>query len=157
MRSTPASAVTTAPPRRRLPDPEVFALVAVLAVLVLLVVVPVMLLVWRSLTPDGSVSLDAYRAAFAGVSIGSLFVTTMAFAVGASALGLALGTALAVALVGTDLPGRRVVLVLAVSPLLLPGVLQTIAWIFLAAPKSGALSGIPGMPSVFGLGGMIFV
>ena len=81
----------------------------------------------------------------------------MAFAVGAALLGLALGTALAVALVGTDLPGRRVVLVLALSPLLLPGVLQTIAWIFLAAPQSGALSGIPGMPSVFGLGGMIFV
>jgi iron(III) transport system permease protein len=157
MRSSPASAVTIARPRRRLPDAEVVALVGVLAVLVLLVVVPVALLVWRSFTPAGSVSLDAYRVAFAGVSLLSLTVTTVAFAVGASLLGLVLGTALAVALVGTDLPGRRVVLVLAVSPLLLPGVLQTIAWIFLAAPQSGALSGIPGVPSIFGLGGMIFV
>src|SRR4051812_36875697 len=157
MRSRPASAVTIAPPRRRLPDAESVALAGVLAVLVLLVVLPVALLVWRSLTPDGSLSFDAYRAAFAGISVGSLLVTTVAFAAGAALVGLALGTALAVVLVGTDLPGRRVVLVLAVSPLLLPGVLQTIAWIFLAAPKSGALSGVPGMPSVFGLGGMIFV
>jgi iron(III) transport system permease protein len=36
-------------------------------------------------------------------------------------------------------------------------VLQTIAWIFLAAPESGALSGVPGVPSAFGLGGMILV
>src|SRR6478752_3124310 len=123
MRSNQASAVTIARPRRWIPDVEVIALAGVLIVLALLVVVPVALLIWRSLTPGGSVSLDAYR----------------------------------VALVGTNLPGRRVVLVLALSPLLLPGVLQTIAWIFLAAPQSGALSGIPGMPSVFGLGGMIFV
>ena len=157
MRSNQASAVTIARPRRWLPDVEVFALVGVLIVLALLVVVPVALLVWRSLTPGGSVSLDAYRVAFDGVSLASLTMTTVAFAVGAALLGLTLGTALAVALVGTDLPGRRVVLVLALSPLLLPGVLQTIAWIFLAAPQSGALSGIPGMPSVFGLGGMIFV
>ena len=157
MRSNQASAVTIARPRRWLPDAEVFALVGVLIVLALLVVVPVALLVWRSLTPGGSVSLDAYRVAFDGVSLASLTMTTVAFAVGAALLGLTLGTALAVALVGTDLPGRRVVLVLALSPLLLPGVLQTIAWIFLAAPQSGALSGIPGMPSVFGLGGMIFV
>src|SRR6478609_1594137 len=157
MRSNQASAVTIARPRRWLPDAEVVALVGVLIVLALLVVVPVALLVWRSLTPGGSVSLDAYRVAFDGVSLASLTMTTVAFAVGAALLGLTLGTALAVALVGTDLPGRRVVLVLALSPLLLPGVLQTIAWIFLAAPQSGALSGIPGMPSVFGLGGVIFV
>ena len=157
MRSNQASAVTIVRPRRWLPDAEVVALAAVLTVLVVLVVVPVAVLVWRSLTPGGSVSLDAYRVAFAGVSLASLTMTTVAFAVGASLLGLGLGTALAVALVGTDLPGRRIVLVLALSPLLLPGVLQTIAWIFLAAPQSGALSGIPGMPSIFGLGGMIFV
>ena len=133
------------------------ALVGVLVVLVVLVVIPVVLLVWRSLTPGGSLSLDAYRAAFAGVSLVSLTATTVAFAAGSSLLGLALGTGLAVALVGTDLPGRRVLIVLTLAPLLLPGVLQTIAWIFLAAPNSGALSGIPALPSVFGLGGMIFV
>ena len=152
MASAPA-----ARPRRQLPDAETAAVATVGSVLVLLVVLPVVLLVWRSLTPDGSLSLTAYREAFAGVPFVDLAVTTFAFALGSAALGLVLGTALAVALVGTDLPARRALLVLAVSPLLLPGVLQTMAWIFLAGPESGALSGVPGMPSVFGLGGMIFV
>ena len=68
-----------------------------------------------------------------------------------------LGVGLAVALVRTDIPARGSLAVLVVAPLVLPGVLQTIAWIFLAAPTSGLLSGIPGVPSVFGLGGMVLV
>ena len=49
----------------------------------------------------------------------------------------------------TDLPGRRALFVLAVAPPSCSlGVLQTIAWIFLAAPESGALWGVPGVPVV---------
>lgn len=127
------------------------------ALLALLVLLPLALLVWRSLTPAGSLSVAAYGAAFADVPLMQVTLTTAAFALGSVGVGLTLGTCLAVALAGTDLPGRRTLFVLIVSPLLLPGVLQTIAWIFLAAPSSGALAGVPGVPSVFGLGGMILV
>ena len=127
------------------------------AVVALLVVAPLALLAWRSVTPSGRLSLDAYRAAFADVPLLEVAWTTTVFAVGAAAIGLALGVALAFALVRTDVPARRTLFVLAVAPLVLPGVLQTIAWIFLAAPRSGLLSGIPGVPSAFGLGGMVLV
>jgi iron(III) transport system permease protein len=122
-----------------------------------LVLLPLVVLGWRSLTPGGSPSLDAYRRAFSQVPLAEVAWNTAVFALGSSALGLVLGSALAFVLVRTDLPARRALFVLAVAPLVLPGVLQTIAWIFLAAPKSGLLSPIPGVPSAFGLGGMALV
>ena len=148
--------MTIARPRRWLPDGEVFALVGVLIVLALLVV---------SRRASRLEVADAGWLCVARRLSGRLrrrlprepHDDNRGVCRRGGVARVTLGTALAVALVGTDLPGRRVVLVLALSPLLLPGVLQTIAWIFLAAPQSGALSGIPGMPSVFGLGGMIFV
>ena len=82
---------------------------------------------------------------------------TAVFAVGAAAIGLVIGLLLAFVLVRTDVPARRTLFVLAIAPLVLPGILQTIAWIFLAAPQSGLLSSVPGVPSVFGLGGMVLV
>jgi iron(III) transport system permease protein len=127
------------------------------AVVAGVVLVPLALLGWRSVTPDGSLSLDAYRRAFADVPLGEVAWNTAVFALGASVVGLVLGSALAFVLVRTDLPARRSLFVLAVAPLVLPGVLQTIAWIFLAAPRSGLLSPIPGVPSAFGAGGMTLV
>lgn len=141
----------------RVPSADTVAVAVTAGVVSALVVLPLVLLAWRSLTPDGDLSLAAYRAAFGGVPLMEVAWTTAAFAVGASALGLALGTVLAVILVRTDLPGRRALFVVAVAPLALPGVLQTVAWIFLAAPGAGVLSELPGVPSVFGLEGMVLV
>ncbi len=123
----------------------------------MLVAAPLALLVWRSLTPAGGISLDAYRAAFDDVPLVEVARTTAVFAVGAAAIGLVIGLVLAFVLVRTDIPARRTLFVLAIAPLVLPGILQTIAWIFLAAPQSGLLSSVPGVPSVFGLGGMVLV
>jgi iron(III) transport system permease protein len=141
----------------RAPSADVVVTAVTASVVAVLVLLPLVLLAWRSVTPGGELSLDAYRTAFAGVPLASVAWTTAVFAVGSTAVGLTLGGALAFALVRTDLPARRVLFVLAVAPLVLPGVLQTIAWIFLAAPGSGLLSSVPGMPSAFGLGGMVLV
>ena len=119
----------------------------------MLVAAPLVLLVWRSLTPAGGISLDAYRAAFDDVPLVEVAGTTAVFAVGAAAIGLVIGLVLAFVLVRTDVPARRTLFVLAIAPLVLPGILQTIAWIFLAAPQSGLFSSVPGVPSVLALAG----
>ena len=62
-------------------------------------------------------------------------------------------------LVRTDLPLRRTFLVVALVPLVIPGVLYTITWIFLASPNAGLINTVAGAGVVdaFGLGGMIAV
>ena len=157
MESAPIGTVVTR--RRRLspPSADVVATLLAGAVVTSLVLVPLLVLAWRSVTPSGSITLDSYRAAFAGVPLLDVAWTTTLFAAGSAALGLGLGVALAFVLVRTDLPGRRALFLVAVAPLVLPGVLHAVAWIFLAAPESGVLSDVPGMPSAFGLGGMVLV
>lgn len=141
----------------RRPRADVVVTTVTTILVLALVAVPLTLLVWRSFTPGGELSLDAYRTAFSGVPLLDVAWTTAAFALGSTALALVVGATLAFVFVRTDLPARRLLLVVALAPLALPGVLQTIAWIFLAAPESGLLSTIPGVPSVFGLGGMVIV
>ena len=48
--------------------------------------------------------------------------------------------------------------VLALVPLIVPGIVYTVAWVFLASPRSGALSQLlPVDPNIFSMGGMILV
>lgn len=141
----------------RMPRTDTVVVVVAAVVVAALVLVPLLVLAWRSVTPAGDLSLDSYRAAFADVPLREVAGTTALFAVGATAIGLVLGGALAFVLMRTDLPARRGLLVVAVAPLILPGVLHAIAWVFLAAPESGILSDLPGVPSAFGLGGMVLV
>ncbi len=56
------------------------------------------------------------------------------FAVGAAALSLAVGTALAYFNVRTDVPFKGLFFAASIIPLIIPGILYTIAWIFLASP-----------------------
>ena len=63
---------------------------------------------------------------------------TLAFTIGSVAIGFALAFALAWLVERTDLPFRRAILVLSLVPLIVPGILYTISWIFLAAPRTGA-------------------
>ena len=70
-------------------------------------------------------------------------VDSLVFAVGSSAVAVASGTAVAFLVVRTDLPLRRLVFALALVPLIVPGILYTIAWIFLASPRIGAIGGSP--------------
>jgi len=132
---------------------------ATLAALGGLVLVPLGYLVWRTFFPDGTLTLDVVREAYAADGLAGMAANSLVFAGGATALALLTGVPLGWLLVRTDLPLRRTFLVVALVPLVVPGVLYTISWIFLASPNAGLINTVAGahLVDVFGLGGMTVV
>ena len=140
------------------------ALVAVVAlVLAYLALVPIGYLLWRTFVIDGSFTFESFRRAYGAFGLGELALNSLSFALGTTLIGVGVGTALAYLVVRTNLPGRKVVVALTLVQLLIPGILYTISWIFLASPRTGLVNRLlepiagEGALNVFGLGGMIFV
>ena len=140
------------------------ALVAVVAlVLAYLALVPIGYLLWRTFVVDGSLTLRNFRDAYGAIGLGELALNSLWFAIGTTLISVSVGTALAYLVVRTNLPGRKVVAGLTLIQLLIPGVLYTVSWIFLASPRTGLVNRMlepiagEGALDVFGLGGMVFV
>jgi iron(III) transport system permease protein len=142
---------------------DVVVLSAVVALIAWAALVPLGYLLARALVVDGRFTLAPLRRAFADQDLLPLVGNSLAFAAGATLLAVTAGTVLAYLVERTDLPFRRTILVVSLVPLIVPGILYTISWIFLAAPRTGALNTLlepvlgPGTFDVFGLGGMILV
>ena len=142
---------------------EALVLTGVVALVAWAALVPLVYLLARALAVDGRLSLAPMRAAIRDDELLPLVANSLVFASGSTLLATTVGAALAYLVERTDLPFRRVILVAALVPLIVPGILYTIAWIFLAAPRTGALNALvepllgPGIFDVFGLGGMILV
>ena len=144
-------------PRRRL-GLETLVVPGAVLVIGYLVLVPLGYLGWRTFFPDGHFTLDVLREAYAVDGLGRLVGNSLLFSVGAAAVAVPVGTLLAFFIVRTDIPYKGVLFGLSVVPLLVPGVLYTISWIFLASPRSGYLNQhLPGTFDIFSLPGMMFV
>ena len=110
-------------------------------------------------------TLKNYQTAYASEYTYSTFRNSLIFASGSAALSFVLGTILAWLTERTNTPLRAIFVPIAVVPLILPGVLESIAWIFLLSPKFGYLNvwlktlfGLDAAPfNVFSLPGMIWV
>jgi iron(III) transport system permease protein len=110
-------------------------------------------------------TLKNYQAAYASEYTYSTFKNSLIFAGGSAALSFFFGTMLAWLTERTNTPLRKLFVPIAVVPLILPGVLESIAWIFLLSPKFGYLNvwltylfGLQSPPfNVFSLPGMIWV
>ncbi|MBI4488346.1 MAG: iron ABC transporter permease [Deltaproteobacteria bacterium] len=151
-------------------DPALLIPLVGTGVLVYLAVLPLFMLLLGSFQVEVAprefvLALKNYRAAYASEYTYSTFKNSLIFAAGSSALTFFFGTLLAWLVERTNTPLRVVFIPIAVVPLILPGVLEAIAWIFLLSPKFGyinvALMHIFGLESapfnVFSLGGMIWV
>jgi iron(III) transport system permease protein len=68
--------------------------------------------------------------------LGNSFV----YALGTSVLALGLGTSLAYLVERTNVPFRRAFFAVALVPLIVPGIVSTIAWIYLASGKIGVIN-----------------
>jgi iron(III) transport system permease protein len=139
---------------------------AVVLVVAYLSVVPLVFLLVGTFTgEDGSFSLDAFARAYGGNSdAGTMFLNSLIFSVGSTVLSLAIGTALAFIQVRTDAPGKALLFAASMVPLVIPGVLYAIAWVFLANPTAGILNTSifqplfgTGLLDVYGMPGMIMV
>src|SRR6058998_2742303 len=134
-------------------------------------VVPLAFLLWQSFfTPQTAAkaaefTLGNYTSAYGSSETLRLFWNSVQFAVGASLFAFVLGTALAWMNERTNTPFKTLFFALSIIPLIIPGILFTVAWILLGSPKIGiinlALQNWFGLEkplfNVYSLWGMIWV
>jgi iron(III) transport system permease protein len=137
-------------------------------VLVYLAVVPVATMLYASfhtgfLTAGSRWSLANYAHALSDPAFYRLLGNTLVYGAGVAVLALVAGFGLAFLYTRTDAPFRALGVTTALVPLILPGILNTVAWLFLASPRIGILNAIAqaltGLRpfNVYSLPGMIFV
>lgn len=119
----------------------------VIAIVVLavawLALVPLVFLVWQSfMTPGTAASpsvatLGNFVEAYTNPETFRLFVNSLIFASGTACLALVVGGFLAWLNERTNTPFKMLFYAAAIVPLVIPGILFTVAWIMLASPKIG--------------------
>jgi len=171
----PATTTIARAPLARLPrlglDPKWLIIGACVLVTVYLGIVPLGFLLWQSFfTPQTAskaavLTLGNYRQAYGSPETWVLFWNSMKFATGTSILAFLLGTLLAWMNERTNTPFKSLFFALSLIPLVIPGILFTVAWILLGSPKIGlinlALQKLFGTDAVFvnvySLWGMVWV
>jgi iron(III) transport system permease protein len=104
---------------------------AVFAALLVLVGYPVLTVLLESLCPGGEWGLAAYTRLWAGPRLGSVVGASLGVALAGSLFASLLGGALAVVVAKTGAPLRRLMGAAALLPIILPGFVTSIAYIFL--------------------------
>src|SRR5580700_8285650 len=116
------------------------------ALVIWLSLVPLTFLLWQSfLTPQTATvparyTLDNFRTAYFSTETVRLFLNSVEFAIGAAALSLGLGTALAWMNERTNTPFKTLFFGLSIIPLVIPSILFSLSWIMLASPKIGIVN-----------------
>ena len=149
---------------RRLFSARNVIVVVVIAAVTYIALVPLGFLLWQTFVRDGEVTLERFREAYSSIGLVEMAYNSIAFAVGSAVLAIALGTLLAYLIVRTDVPFKPLMFAASLVPLIIPGILHTIAWIFLASPQIGVINLHVIQPltggrslNVFSLPGMIVV
>jgi iron(III) transport system permease protein len=150
-------------------DPALLIPLVGVGVLIYLAVLPLLMLLLGSFQMEVAprefvTTLKNYQNAYASQYTYSTFKNSLIFAAGSAGLSFLLGTILAWLVERTNTPLRVIFVPIAVVPLILPGVLESIAWIFLLSPKFGyinvalmSLFGLESAPfNIFSLPGMIW-
>jgi iron(III) transport system permease protein len=137
--------------------------VAVAGAIGYLALVPLYYLLWGTFFDAHGLTLSGFARAYGDERVGELVANSLWFAAGAAVLSLVVGTALAYLNVRTDVRFKALFFAASIIPLIIPGILYTIAWIFLASPEIGLLNKViepvlgPGFLDVFTVWGMIWV
>lgn len=145
-------------------------LIALLAILFLLVVLPMGILLYASFvdvpprpgSPPGSFTFDNYVSLLSEGNRQAL-LNTVVIGVGATVLALFLGCSLAWIAARTDVPGRALVQMAGIMPIFVSSLVGALAWSLLASPQRGYLNialrdlGLPAVINVYSVPGIIFV
>ena len=116
------------------------------AITVYIAVVPLGFLVWQSFfTPQTAdtpavFTLSNYTEAYGSSETWRLFSNSVVFAIGTSTFSFLVGTGLAWMNERTNTPFKTLFYALSIIPLIIPGILFTVAWILLASPKIGIVN-----------------
>ena len=85
-------------------------------------------------------SAENYLRVFADRDIWSMLNNSIVYAAGSADLGTGVGAMLAWIVARTNTPGKALVELMPLYPILMPPIMKNIAWILLLAPKSGILN-----------------
>lgn len=152
-------------------DPKWLIIGACVALTLYLGVVPLGFLLWQSFfTPQTATraaefTLGNYRDAYGSARTWVLFWNSLQFAAGTALLAFVFGTLLAWMNERTNTPCKSLFFALSIIPLIIPGILFTVAWILLGSPKIGLINLVlralfdtdAVFLNVYSMGGMIWV
>src|SRR3972149_7196362 len=114
--------------------------------------------------PGATYTIQNYVKAYFDREFYPLFWNSLKFAVGTTAISFLIGTYLAWISERTNTPLKKLFVVMALIPFIIPGILSTIAWILLLSPKIGLINlavkellGLEVAPfNVYSMGGMVW-
>jgi iron(III) transport system permease protein len=111
------------------------------------IITPVVIVFLRSLTTGRlgasvGLTLSNYLRVFGDRDILPMLNNSILYAAGSAALGTGLGALLAWIVARTNTPGKTLVELMPLYPILMPPIMKNIAWILLLAPKSGILNNL---------------
>ena len=132
--------------------------------------VPLIMLLYGSIRsapigePGATYTIQNYVKAYFDREFYLLFWNSLKFAVGTTAISFLIGTYLAWVSERTNTPLKKLFVVMALIPFIIPGILSTIAWILLLSPKIGLINlvikGLLGLESapfnIYSMLGMIW-
>jgi iron(III) transport system permease protein len=123
------------------------------------IVTPVIIVLVRSLTTGklgASVgfTLANYLRVFGDRDILPMLTNSVVYAGGAAVVGTGIGAMLAWIVARTNTPGKALVELMPLYPILMPPVMKNIAWILLLAPRSGILNNM--LQQFFGIQEQVF-
>jgi iron(III) transport system permease protein len=148
---------------RRLLSVRNLIILGAVAVIGYLALVPLGYLLWGTFFDSRGLTLRWFQEAYSAVGLSEMVVNSLAFAFGSTVISVVLGTLLAYLIVRTDVPFKTLMMAASLIPLILPGILHTIAWILLASPRVGVYNELlepilgPGAVNIFSLPGMMLV
>lgn len=114
---------------------------------------------------DGHLTLDNYRYVFSDPKTFELLINSLAYAMGSALLGVSIASVLALITTRTNAPLRQYFVFIPILPIILPGMVDNLAWIYLFSPNSGLVNtwwrNITGFAeplfNIYSLPGMIWV
>jgi iron(III) transport system permease protein len=123
------------------------------------IITPVIIVLFRSLTTGKlgaaiGFTVDNYLRVFGDRDILPMLNNSILYAAGSAALGTGLGALLAWIVARTNTPGKALVELMPLYPILMPPIMKNIAWILLLAPKSGVLNNM--LQQYFGITEPVF-
>ncbi|MDK3255419.1 ABC transporter permease [Blastococcus capsensis] len=120
--------------------PKMFIVAGVAAAIGYLALVPLGYLIWGTFFDAQGLDLGSFQRAYGDGRMGELWGNSLAFAGGAALLSITVGTTLAYLNVRTAVPFKALFFAASIVPLIVPGILYTVSWIFLASPQIGLLN-----------------
>jgi len=139
--------------------------IATIVLLCVLILYPIAILINQSIrADDGALSFTWYFQAYTNLRNYQAILNTIIVAIGATTLAVIIGTALAWAVVRTDMPGRRLVELASIVPFISTPLTGALAWILLMSPQTGLInqawrfiSGSGSIFNIYSIWGIIFV